>query len=423
MLRQSFYKLLYHHNFILFCLLTGVSLRIIWVVFLDVKPISDFNWYYQRGLDIAGGRGYSVDGIPTAYWPVGYPGFLAFIFYIFSNSLLLAKGANIVLSLATILLAYLFSKRVFHNEYAARITVFILAFFPNQIAYSSLLATEIFFTFLLLSGAVLFIYAREHFGTIFLSGVIWGLATLTHPQAILVPMIFLLVFYTNLRSLLKPGLALYLTLFLTLAPWIVRNSLVMGTPLLSTNGGINLLIGNSPYSNGKYIWNEDLAALLVGAKNEVDRDIKARQIAMEYMADNPIRTILLWPKKLFYLYRSDVEGISFNQAAMPQPPGKATRITFLGLKIVAQVYYTLILMLFLISFPIILRSRARQYWIGFALMLYFTLIYLIFFGSPRFHYPLIPWVAIYSGIGGIVMLKRHTLRSKAVDPPSMSNDI
>lgn len=412
MLRQSFNKLIYNHNFILFCLLTGVFIRIIWILLLDVKPISDFNWYYQRGLDIAAGRGYFVGGIPTAYWPVGYPGFLALIFFISGNSLLLAKVSNIALYLGTILLAYFYSKRIFHDEFAARITVFILSFFPNQIAYSSLLATEILFSFLLLLGAVLFVCARERFGYLLLSGIVWGAATLTRPQAILVALIFLLMFSTNMRSLLKSGLVLYCTLFLTLAPWIGRNTLVLGTPLLSTNGGINLLIGNSPYSNGKYIWNQDLASLLAGAKDEVDRDTKARQVAIEYMIDNPVRTISLWPKKFFYLFSSDVEGISFNQAAMPQPLGTGIRITFLALKIFAQVYYTLIMILFITSIPTILRSKERRYWVGFTLTLYFIFVYLIFFGSPRFHFPLIPWIAIYSGIGGVVMLKRNMLRQK-----------
>lgn len=385
-----------------------------------VKPISDFGWYFQRGQSIADGAGYSVNGVPTAYWPVGYPGFLAIIFSIFGDSLFLAKLANVILYLAIIILAYLFSKRMFQNEQAARITLFILAFYPNHIAYSSLLASETIFTFSLILGAVLFISTQERIGSLVITGLCWGLAALVKPQAILVPMIFLLVYYTNKKTLLKSGAVIYLMFLLTLAPWMGRNYLVLGKPILSTNGSINLLIGNSPYSDGSYIWNQELKSLLGDTKDEVDRDNTASKLAINYIINNPVKTIMLWPKKIFYLYAADFEGISYNQAGMAQSPVINGKYVFGALKAIAQVYYMLTTGLFFVAIPLIFREEKRR-WIGLFLIIYFTLIALAFFGSPRFHFPLIPWIAIYSGIGGIAVLNRHSPKPKAVGGDRHSN--
>lgn len=403
---RKIHEIVNHKYFVPLCLLSGILVRVIWISLFDVKPVSDFIWYYRRGIGIAGGLGYTVGGSPTAYWPVGYPGFLGAVFFAFGGSLLYAKVANIILYMGIAILTYLTSKRIYHNEYAARITLLILAFYPNHIAYSSLVASEIFFTFLLGLGALLLICANRRMEFVFLSGVFWGLAVLTKPQAVFIPLIFLLVFFTDRRSFFKSCAVVYLLILLILAPWIRRNNIHLNIYTLSTNGGINLLIGNSPYSDGSWIWNREFDNLLNDADNEVERDRKAGQIAVKYIAEHPAKTILSWPLKIFYLYVMDVDGISRNQAGIRRPQGNFTKFSFLFFKSVAQLYYMLSILLLFFSIPQGLH-RQKQGRIGLILILYFTLIAIVFFGTPRFHFPIIPWMAIYSGIGAEVILKRR----------------
>lgn len=140
-------------------------MRLLWIGLVHADQVYDWIWYYQRGVSIASGHGYYVDGIPTAYWPAGYPGFLGGLFYLVDPHVLAGQIANIVEWLATILLTYFFMKKVFHSEIAARLAVLILSFHPNTIAYASELTADMFLAFLLMLGAVLFVEAGGPLGS------------------------------------------------------------------------------------------------------------------------------------------------------------------------------------------------------------------------------------------------------------------
>ena len=70
--------------------------------------------YYYYGREIAEGRGYVsfTTGLPTAYYPVGYPAILAVLFWFVAHTpfpddyLLAAQLLNVVVSTATIVFAY-----------------------------------------------------------------------------------------------------------------------------------------------------------------------------------------------------------------------------------------------------------------------------------------------------------------------------
>jgi 4-amino-4-deoxy-L-arabinose transferase-like glycosyltransferase len=204
--------------FVSFCVATGGLLRLLWICVGNTELTRDALWYDRLAASIVSGHGYYVNGHPFAYWPIGYPGFLAALYYLFGHSLLVAKLANVILSLATLLLTYFVSNQIFRSEFAARIALGILCFSPNQIAYTDLLLTETLLSFLLILGAALFVAARDRLRWVVLAGVAWGLATLTKTQAALVPVIVLLAFMTDLRSLMKRGAVVGLTLAVIVAP-------------------------------------------------------------------------------------------------------------------------------------------------------------------------------------------------------------
>jgi 4-amino-4-deoxy-L-arabinose transferase-like glycosyltransferase len=400
-----------HRLFIPICLLSGLFLRILWIWLINPDQVSDFLWFENRAKSIASGQGYSVDGIATAYWPVGYPGFLGLIFRVFGPSVVLAKLINIALYMSAIVLTYILSVQIFKVESASRIALCILCFYPNHIAYSSFLATEMFFVFTFLLGAVLFIRASGRIGFLILAGLSWGLATLTKPQFIFVPLIFLVVFSSNMKTFVKSTAVVFLALLACIAPWMIRNHSVFGKFMLSTNGGIVLMQANNPYATGKHIWDENIESLLgelhtngkMWDSNEVARDERARQIGMSYIKNHPVRTILRWPKKLFYLYRSDVDGFYYSMGMMPGL-SSGMQFVYVGLRIFAELYYFLIIGLAGVGLRTILRSRIRSQYVGIYVILYFTAICLVFFGNARYHFPVMPWLAIYAGIGGASIL-------------------
>jgi hypothetical protein len=120
------------------------------------------------GIDFAADRGYSVaadsfwphnipprvggtleNRSPTAYWPVGYPAFLGLLFTLFGSSLFMAQAGNVILYTGVLVFASYIGKTLFEAELVGRVTLLLLAFYPDHIAYSSLLASEVLFLFLL----------------------------------------------------------------------------------------------------------------------------------------------------------------------------------------------------------------------------------------------------------------------------------
>src|SRR5215831_20037442 len=65
-------------------------------------PVSDAKWYFDRAVSIVHGNGYAFDGIPTAFWPVGYPGFLALLFWSFPETPETGLIANFFLAAITV---------------------------------------------------------------------------------------------------------------------------------------------------------------------------------------------------------------------------------------------------------------------------------------------------------------------------------
>ena len=75
-IRGKITRLVEHRYFVPVCVILSGLVRLLWIGLVHADQVYDWIWYYQRGVSIASGHGYYVDGIPTAYWPVGYPGFL-----------------------------------------------------------------------------------------------------------------------------------------------------------------------------------------------------------------------------------------------------------------------------------------------------------------------------------------------------------
>ncbi|MCX6639394.1 MAG: glycosyltransferase family 39 protein [bacterium] len=404
---KSFFRIVESKHFLLICLIIAALIRIGWVVLVDAQPFSDFGWYYDHGVALAQSKEYITNGVPTAYWPVGYPAFLGILFSIFGPSVICAKLANIFFYLLIMYMSYILSKRLFRSEIVARVTLFVLALYPNHLAYSSLLSAEILFLFLMLSGLFLLIILKPRILTISLAGIIFGFATLTKPQALFIPGIYFAVDYfenrqkVSIATSVRRILIVYFSLSLTLAPWAIRNYKAFhGLVLVSTNGGINLLIGNNPYANGTFRWNDEIKTYFGNTEDEYINNGKARKSALSFIAHNPLKILGLLPRKLFYLYYYDFEGIQWNEAGL-NGTNQVYRLGLRFLRIVAQLAYLLIWAFYLLCALRSLwwsdKSRVKNLpMIGFMIQLYFTVVYLVYFGSPRFHFPLIPFMVMYS---------------------------
>jgi 4-amino-4-deoxy-L-arabinose transferase-like glycosyltransferase len=382
------------------CLAAGLLVRLAWILLVDPKPVSDFAWYFTKAIDISFGRGYQSNGVPTAYWPVGYCGFLGGLFALFGRSLFVARIANVLLYTGVLALSYWVAGRLFRSTLTARLTLLILAFYPNHIAYSSLVASESLFMFLMLLGVALLLLENSRLLMALLAGAVFGLACLVRPQLLPLPLAFVLLLPgAKWGGKLITLAGVYAVMLLVLLPWTLRNYKAFGhVVLVSTNGGGNLLIGNNPWANGAYVFRPEFMQIVDGG-NEYEQDRRAGGYAIRYMREHPVATLKLLPLKFWYLYRGDVEGIRWSiegiEAGGKEAPG------WLGTPAVAvsEAYYVILGVAFVASVFLFLRKgrdRVAFPSVGLVVIAFFTLLGLAFYGGSRYHFPVMPWVAMYA---------------------------
>ena len=413
---QRLARILTHDRFPIACFAAALLVRLLWLAFVHPVPLSDFSWYFEQGQRLAAGQGYTVidDGCPlwergrplaspqpTAFWPIGYPLFLAGLFRLGSgmiDPLLAAQLANVALYLGLMATLAWCARRIFRSKLAGRITLVLLAFLPNHIAYVSITSSEILFAFLETLGVALLVRGRER-ESVWLrlaAGLVLGLATWTKPTAVLLPALVLGVLHFRDRGrLVRGAMVVYLALALTLVPLGVRNRRAFGRfVFVSTNGGINLVIGNMPgaYAPGVF-WNRELTALVRSETREVERDARAKAMAIDWMRRHPLATLAALPRKFIALYRADVDGFGWNRAGDERLSKHAA---WGPLRLGSQLYYLAIVTLALLSWRHRRRFDGALYGVGAAVFLHTTAVYLAFFGGARFHFPLVPWIAGYA---------------------------
>lgn len=313
-----------------------------------------------------------------------------------------AKIANAVLYVIAIGAVAYSAELIFPSKsrLAAKITALLLAFWPNHVAYTTLTSVEIYFVFLTTCGIALMLaqQARQRIGFAAAAGLCCGLAILTKPQAVFLPAaIMLAIYFRNYKQAMRPLVVLYAVALLCVLPWSFRNYRAFDGRFVfvSNNGGINLLVSNMPGSWGYsgLMWNKELDAIITTTKDEVQRDQQAKDVALDYAVHNIGPLLKMVPAKLIGLYASDVDGFGWNQSAVA---GYGNAPIWMPLRIVSEGYYLAVAVLALGCFWRNRRGPPPSYWAGPMLMLYFTGICLVFTGGPRFHFPMVPWFAVYA---------------------------
>ena len=399
------------------CLLVAALLRALWVAVASPPPVSDFYSYYQLAVGLAHSLRYdSYPGIPTAYFPPGYPAVLALLFKLAGASLGVALGGNVLLQVAGVWLIYCVARELFASETVGRIAMLGLAVHPNSIVYTALIASENLFIPAMLLGTALLLWARRRSWLVVPAGLVFGLATLTRPQALLLPALCYLCLLPAARKdgklrrwAMQCALA-HLCLLAVVLPWVARNARVMHRPLLTTTTGWNLYIGNNPDANGGYVFTPRMQAEVPAALNELDKDDRCRLLGRRYIRAHPFAVLALLPRKLFALYVSEIDGMLWIRDSLRHPfplspertvPLSLGRMVLLGaIGVLAELYYAGILVAFLLALGEVLRRVRRRQWtrelplLGPLIILVFTALYLVYYGMPRYHLPMLPWMII-----------------------------
>lgn len=381
-------------NFLLLFLGLSFLFRVFWIIFIPTQLYADWKWYDDAAYHLSQVWRYEENGLPTAYWPIGYPLFLAMIYKLFGHSYKAVEIINVILSLGICTITYLIAKRLLKLVFS-RLTLIILGLFPSQIFFTNVLASEIVFTVLLLL-VVYFCFKLKSQTSIYfpmIIGILLGLLTLVRASALLLPIV-IVIFYFKSRDRIGLGLRnAVLTIafaFLSLLPWMLRNKQVLGSFTVATSGGINLYIGNSTISSGSWIWQKENPFKDLSAPNEVENDRLGYKIATSFILHDPWGFILRGIKKEIFLFATDFSALAkeLDLAAQSKRIDKFVIFNILG-----QVYYYLVLILSAGGVLLLWKDggkRISEFFLWGGILIYWMGIHFIFFGIDRFHFPLIP---------------------------------
>lgn len=417
--RQPFYRTTWFVLLLIFLLALG--LRLVWIAYANAKPTfdDDTGRYDFWATSFAHGHDFVnyVSGQPTAFGAPGYAIALGVAYFLIGHSIAGAQVLNALLGAATILLVFALGRRV-AGQAVGVVSALLVAVFPSQVFFSSLVLNEVMFTALFL--LILLLVLRESDGDgsawqLVALGLLLGFATFIRGEMLLMPLVTL-VFWWMVRGDWRPALrrsfALALLIALVLTPWTVRNLVRMKAPvLLTTHSGVTLWVGHHEGADGRFQFADALVYRypeLTTTAREVRVNNDGFREAADFAVHHPVQEVALFGKKLFWTYSNDEEAIRWNEAHGSRPfLGEAARRSLL---VLSNAYYLVVVALFLAGGAIWLLRRAPAHLLILLTLAYWTLAHVAFVGDARYHFPIMPLVAI-GAAAALVPLWRRLSRS------------
>ncbi len=246
-------------------------------------------------------------GVPTALRPPGYPFILSGI-YLVSEHPVLAKLLNaLALGITALLLGKLAQAggRSDGNGVAARWAPVLMLGYPLFLYTAGTLYPQTIGT-VLLAGIVTLIVTRPgKVGIGAWAGFIFGILILTVPSfllfAALLPLLCAWVDWrAGHRWYARAPLMLLVSVSLVI-PWTVRNHRQFHAVIpVSANGGLNLLLGNSPNTTATSGVNVDISEYTKQTEgmNELEKDNFLKKCAVDYIKAHPGDALWLYARKV-----------------------------------------------------------------------------------------------------------------------------
>jgi len=385
--------------FLLVILSVAVILRLGYVLSLEPR----IEWFdgleYERlARGLRESWTYSdVHGNPTAYWPPGYPAFLALL----NSDVTSTRVTQSLLGVLTVLVGYGIARQ-FLGKKKALVAALFLAIYPlhvfsaGTILPAALLNALVAGLFLLL---VLALGARSR-ASVFAAGVLGGTAALTAP--VVLSLVGLGAIWFLIERPGKRGLSLavlfLLPVLVIVGAWTVRNYRQMGQPVpISLNGGYNFWLGNFPGSTAT-TGNRELpgqreeeAGLRAARAGEVELDRAYFRKGVEHVLAEPGRFVRLSLAKAATLWN-----------LYPTP---ATREASTAEKVASILSYGVLLPFGLYwLFRNIRRSPLAR--LSLLFFIAYTVVHALTISKVRFRLPLDTLVVVMA-VGGLADLARR----------------
>jgi 4-amino-4-deoxy-L-arabinose transferase-like glycosyltransferase len=215
---------------------------------------NSYGFFFDLAQNIAAGNGIAFgDGPPIASRVPLYPVLLAAVTFAHKAFLPIVL-AQALIGAGTVWCAALLTREMFGNA-AAIIAATITAFYPYYVVHDTALQETSFYTFLTALAVVLLLRVRRSGSSVTAAcaGLTIGAAVLT--RASLAPFAFLAPLWLAIPGVFRSGpwrqgcwaaVICGSAVALILSPWLVRSYRLVGSPVLSTQIGYLLWVGNNP---------------------------------------------------------------------------------------------------------------------------------------------------------------------------------
>jgi len=431
-----------HLRWLLALVLLALVLRGAWVATINPDPLDgrfdDTVFYDRSAKGLADGKGYiNFAKKPTARWPIGYSGLVAPLYVVFGRNLLAPKALNVFLGAATVVAVYVLGARLFDRR-AGLMAAALLALFPSQIFFSTLVMTEVLFAALLTLVALLVVLwtlppSPEANPTLaeradqpraggdeqpaayklLALGLLLGYVAITRGEGGVVVLVVLLIWWlarSGWRPFLRCSALLLVGVAVVMTPWTIRNFITFRAPVfVSTAVGSALWQGNRADAYTPHDWGFDSKfydqyADVPYPRKEVEMNSAAMREAVDFIVHNPRTEAGLLFKKIYHLYREDAIGLVW----IDQGGGQQSIPDSLEPKLetVANAYYFVVLGWAVLTVPFWFSFRDRPRFLLPLMILVLTAAHLAFIPNPRYHFAFIPIICILTAQGFVVVWRR-----------------
>ena len=266
----------------------------------SLDQFSDFAYMHGLARSLAAGDGFTLSGARIFNQSVGYPLFLAPFYRLFGPHVALGVGLNILLSVASVVLIYVFTVRMF-SAHPRRRTIALLAggmaiLSPDAFLYSTLLASENLLVPLMLVSLIFAVTpSRSDCWTGAGVGVVAALAALVKAHVIFLYIFIPLVWLMprshggDVRRAFRRLACAAIAGGLCLVPWTVLNYRASGghiIPFAAVAGEV-ILCGTNPKADGGPSEHYHLDPSIESVTPKVELDKLRMRKALDYIRADP----------------------------------------------------------------------------------------------------------------------------------------
>ena len=383
-----------------------------------IARTGDYSLRRSPGSGAGGTRG------PSAYYAPGYPYFLALVDLIDGHAVRRgpaiqpARVSQAVLGTITVALIGLVAFELY-GEVAGLIALLLAAVYPVLTELSGTLVAENLLTPLVLAALYGALRARRarraatRYGWVAGTGVLTGLAVLTHENAALILVALIPAVWTNrprLRpgSLAAPALLVALTALMIL-PWTIRNAVVMHTFIpVSDETGITLVgtynVASAHDPQVPYKWRifygipgERSLIRQSPSLTEPQIGAKLQSQALHYVSKHPFSPFVVAYHNTLRMF--ELEGTfawiaSASAISLPTPVARTGVISFWILCALA------------LGGLATRRGRSAPGWVWIIPLLLALSVVLVNVETPRFREPVDPFLVLLASAGLATAVER-----------------